>query len=257
MEFDSKRLSHAYITSGDTVNRLSMAVVCSARDDSDRPCMKCSHCDKTKRSIHPDIIIISRLEDKKEILIDQIREIKKDVYIKPNEAEQKVYIIHYADTMNQNAQNAFLQMLEEPPAHAVFILSTSNPASLLPTVRSRCVDLKTQTGSIGEFADDFEAMDSDVSTDADIKALASEFVAAVNDNLILAKLMFRLDKLNRLAFSSFIDYTRAQIVSALRADPHEKKLLSADEVLMKATEMLSLNVSAGHISGFLCASFIE
>jgi len=242
MTFDSNRLSHAYITDGETANELAMAALCSAPDK--KPCLSCIHCDKAKRGIHPDIIIISRIDDKREILIDQIRAIKKDVFIMPNEASKKVYIINDADTMNQNAQNAFLQMLEEPPAHAIFVLKAANPASLLPTVRSRCVDLKTHVETEPDLVSE------------ELKTLSFDFIAALDDNLKLSKCMLKLDKLSRLEFTSFNTITREQIVSSLRNDPHNKKLSDAERVLTKADEMLFLNVSAGHIAGFICASFI-
>ena len=154
MSFDSARLSHAYITDESFAGTIAMAVVCGARggacDNSNAdggnagPCESCAHCGKAARHIHPDISTIGRLDDKLIISVDQIRALRQDAYIIPNEAEQKAYIVTDADLMNINAQNAFLQILEEPPAHAVFILCTDNPAALLPTVRSRCVELKSQ-----------------------------------------------------------------------------------------------------------------
>jgi hypothetical protein len=77
---------------------------------------------------------------KKEITVDQIRELSMDAYILPNEADRKIYIIEEADRMNLNAQNAALKLLEEPPNGAVLLLCVMNPAALLPTVRSRCTE---------------------------------------------------------------------------------------------------------------------
>jgi len=151
MSFDSSRLSHAYITDESLANHIAMAVVCSARDAA-RPCKQCSHCDKASRSIHPDIIIIDkdrikeldketgREKVKPIVSVDIVRWLKRDVYVVPNDSMHKAYIVKDADTMNTSAQNAFLQMLEEPPKHAVFIICTDNPAALLQTVRSRCVE---------------------------------------------------------------------------------------------------------------------
>jgi len=245
MTFDSTRLSHAYITEGETANDLAMASLCSSLIGN-KPCRSCIHCDKVKRGIHPDIINISRLDDKREILIDQIRAIKKDVFIMPNEAEKKVYIVNDADTMNHNAQNAFLQMLEEPPAHAVFILKAANPALFLPTVLSRCVDLKTQPDTV-----------PDAENQAELQALCSDFTAALDDNLKLAKCMLKIEKLGRLEVSHFILLAKEQIVLSLHTDTHNKKLSDAERVLVKAEEMLRLNVSSGHIAGYICASFIQ
>jgi DNA polymerase III delta prime subunit len=250
------RLSHAYIVTGVIAESIAMAAVCSCRDGN-RPCEGCTHCEKAKRHIHPDITTVGRLADKREIVVDQIRELKQDVYIMPNEAGQKAYIVNEADTMNKNAQNAFLQILEEPPANAVFILNTANPAALLPTVRSRCVELKSRSA-----ADD---VTEHVSDRDGIEEITNDFITALTDgdNVKLVKCMFRLDKLDRLAFSDFINLAREKVVLSLKGDSKtgspdkQKTLVSADGVLIKAGDMLSLNVSAGHISGMICASLIR
>ena len=254
MSFNSGRLSHAYITDDSFADTLAMAVVCEARDTA-RPCGRCIHCDKASRHIHPDITVVGRLEDKHIVGVDQIRELKKDVFIVPNEAKQKAYIVNDADSMNVNAQNAFLQVLEEPPAHAVFILCTGNPAALLPTVRSRCVELKGSVEADGSGIDENEC--------SELEGLADEFIAALaGDNVKLMEVMFRLDKLDRFAFSGFIDSAREKLVVSLKEGSCSglqgdgKVLVHAETVLLKAGEMLDLNVSAGHIAGYICASLL-
>jgi len=216
--------------------------------------MKCIHCDKASRHIHPDIIEVKKLENKSIIGVDQIRELKQDVYVVPNDAMKKAYIVRDADSMNTNAQNAFLQILEEPPAHAVFILCTNNPAALLPTVRSRCVDLKTRTpGTTTEDTHEFD----------DLEEIVSNFIEALKSNNIkLMECMFHIDKLDRNAFRDFLTLSRNEIIRSLRKNSStashnaNKALINAENILIKAGEMLDLNVSPGHISGFICASLI-
>ena len=145
-----RQLSHAYIVSAPTqeacfsyAEKLAAAAVCSAVE---RPCGLCRNCRKADAGVHPDIRIVSRLVDdkgvvKKNLLVEQTRELLLDAYVLPNEAEGKAYIIRDADTMNPSAQNAALKLLEEPPRGVVFILCVTNAAALLPTVRSRCVEL--------------------------------------------------------------------------------------------------------------------
>jgi len=246
---DGNRLSHAYIVAGGLAGTLAMAAVCSSRDKA-RPCMGCTHCDKSSRHIHPDITVVGILPEKREILIEQIRELKKDVIVVPNQADRKAYIIKSADTMNVNAQNAFLQILEEPPAHAVFILSTENPAALLPTVRSRCVELKA-----GREPD---------TTDSSAAEIADEFFSALErGNAPLVAFMFRLDKLEKNVFSAFLAAAREQVAVKLRSavvsdNGVPPDILSRTErVLVRAGEMHDLNVSVGHISGMICASLLK
>jgi len=270
--FNTDRLSHAYITDDSFADRLAMAVVCSARDVN-RPCLICADCDKASRRIHPDIIEVKRLDNKLIISVDQIRELKQDVYIVPNEAMQKAYVVRDAEAMNTNAQNAFLQILEEPPGHAVFILCTESPAALLPTVRSRCVELKAlpadgfadggsgyAEGSADGGSDD--ASDGDAEND-ELEGLAGDFVdALVGDNVRLIECMFRIDKLDRFSMSQFLVLARGYVAAALRdglssGSSDSGALLVAESVLLKAEEMHALNVSAGHIAGYVCASVVS
>ena len=252
MSFDGSRLSHAYIASGGVVDTLAMAAVCSG--SGLRPCMECAHCKKSSRGIHPDIMVISKMDKKREILIEQVRELKKDVIVVPNEAAKKAYIINDAETMNDNAQNAFLRILEEPPSHAVFILKTDTPADLLPTVRSRCVELKTRI--------------EDTPPEAAIASISNEFFSAIRQGGVpLIEFMFRLEKLDKEQLSQFLTAARMQAAAELRMAGSEGKsgkrnvesweLLScAERVLAKAEEYLELNVNAGHISGLICATLL-
>jgi len=261
MSFNTSRLSHAYITDASFAGTLAMAVVCSARDSAGS-CKLCIHCDKALRSIHPDIIEIAQIDGKLIISVDQIRAIKQDAYILPNESMQKVYVVKDADSMNTNAQNAFLQILEEPPAHVVFVLCTDNPVALLPTVRSRCVELKSFSRK--DDADDVGGNgNGSVDDDIELNKLACNFVEALSSNNIkLMECMFCIDKLDRYAFRNFLSLARERLLFALREGSSNKdlntyeKLIHADSVLLKAGEMLELNVSAGHIAGFICASTI-
>jgi DNA polymerase-3 subunit delta' len=76
--------------------------------------------------------------------VDLIRQARSDIYIRPNEAEHKIYLFPRAQDMGIPSQNALLKVLEEPPSYGVFILLTDNPEKLLPTVRSRCTELALQ-----------------------------------------------------------------------------------------------------------------
>ena len=139
-------LSHAYLISGPNGSGkrtlaalLSAAMVCTGKGEA--PCGVCPGCKKALGGIHPDIIHVDFLEGKREILVEQVRQMRSDAWIRPNEGARKVYIIHSAQTMNPSAQNAILKLLEEGPAYAAFLLIANNPGGLLQTVRSRCEEL--------------------------------------------------------------------------------------------------------------------
>ncbi|MCL2201710.1 MAG: DNA polymerase III subunit [Oscillospiraceae bacterium] len=244
------RLSHAYITSPELASIVAMSAVCSS-GTGEKPCRECNNCKKAQKGIHPDIITVTKPEDKRDIIVDQIRALKKTAIEIPNDAGKKVYIVEDAGLMNINAQNAFLQLLEEPPGHAVFVLSTDTPAALLPTVRSRCVLLK--------------APPQEPKTDESASETAQMFFSAMErGNEELARFMFQLEKLDKINFEAFLASAQKQAVSQLRtigtvsnAGIPAAQLLKAYSALKEAAQMLDLNVSTGHIAGLLCATLIE
>lgn len=137
------RLSHAIVLSGDggltdAARFIAAAHVC---EGTDRPCLRCRHCRKVLEGIHPDISVIRDTEHR-ELTVDAVRALRQDVYIRPNEAARKVYIIADSRQLNERDQNVLLKIVEEGPPYAAFIFCTDSPAALLETVRSRCVLLK-------------------------------------------------------------------------------------------------------------------
>ena len=88
---------------------------------------------------HPDLITVTDPEHKN-IAVKIVRDIREDMFVRPNESDRKIYV--FAQSLADEGQNALLKVLEEPPAYGVFILLSENPESLLTTVRSRCTELK-------------------------------------------------------------------------------------------------------------------
>ncbi len=139
-------VSHFYLISGPegsgkkTLARLlSAAILCR---DSRRPCLACPPCRKVLEGNHPDFITVEDPEHKN-VAVKIVRQIREDVFIRPNESDYKIYL--FPQELGLEGQNALLKILEEPPAYGVFLLLTDNPEKLLPTVRSRCTELKMQS----------------------------------------------------------------------------------------------------------------
>lgn len=140
-----KRIPHAILLEGDkgtgrhTLMRfLSRAAVC---DGENSPCGECRGCHLAEIGTHPDITVTAPEDGKKNITVAQIRALRTEAYVKPHMADRRVFVIDRADSMNEQAQNAILKVLEEPPADIIFILIAESAAALLDTIISRCTVL--------------------------------------------------------------------------------------------------------------------
>ena len=136
-------LSHAVILSGEgdraaAARYLAAAYVCR---ESERPCLRCAACRKVLEDIHPDVRWIADTE-RRELPVETLRELRRDVYIRPNEGERKVYIFSDCGQLNERDQNVLLKIVEEGPPYAAFLFCTETSAALLETIRSRCVEWK-------------------------------------------------------------------------------------------------------------------
>lgn len=137
------RLHHAWIFAGEESETepislaFAQALNCE-RDDGDF-CGTCAACVEIAAGRHPDVHALKAVSKSRQILIPQIRELERGLYLKASRARVKVAILHTADRMNESAQNAFLKTLEEPPPRTLFLLLTEAPQQLRETVLSRCL----------------------------------------------------------------------------------------------------------------------
>nr|HID58885.1 DNA polymerase III subunit delta' [Desulfobacterales bacterium] len=118
-----------------TATVFAMALNCLSPDGAS-PCGSCRSCRKIGSGNHPDVIYLERKGAF--IRIDQVRELFREISFRPFEGKKRVVIITNAHTMNHEAANALLKVLEEPPAKTTFILTASQESDLLPTIVSRC-----------------------------------------------------------------------------------------------------------------------
>ncbi len=123
-----------------TALELAKAVNCLKLSDNFETCEKCLSCYKINKGCSPDLQLIEPL--KGVITIGQIRELQREVNLKPLESKRKIYIIEQAEKMTAEASNSLLKTIEEPPPYALIILICSNLEAILPTIISRCQLLK-------------------------------------------------------------------------------------------------------------------
>ena len=248
--FNSERLSHAYIISGAGDEKENVAMACASAAlcvGAEPPCGVCRHCRKVMDGTHPDVSIIEPEKDKSEIYVAQIRQLRADAVVLPNEAERKVYIIRRAETMNPPAQNALLKVLEEPPSYCSFVLLTENSGALLQTVRSRCVEVRV--------TDDRETDDG-----GEGEELLNVLMGGDRESKL--RECFGMEKLSRPEFRKLMDGLRAAASKRLRSaaaagkDDDAARLIKLLGILDEIDVYSVYNVGVGHTVGLILAQMI-
>ena len=249
-------LSHAYILSGPAgsgrhtlAGQLAAAMLCTG--SGEKPCGRCADCLKTAKGIHPDVSVITGPEAGKPIAVDQVRALRADAYIRPNEGIRKVYLLEGADRMNAPAQNAMLKLLEEGPPYAAFLLIAENAGGLLRTVRSRCEELVLTTAG--------EPVSGE--GDQERRALAGKVAAALEhagEPELLETAAAVLDvKRGREELAALLDELADQLAGRAGSGGDRRRLLRAAELVRKLRGAAVLNVNGGQIAGWLCAGMFE
>jgi DNA polymerase-3 subunit delta' len=116
---------------------LAARILC-AEPECDDACERCAQCIRVAAGTHPDLKVVVRDEERRDIRIEQVRETTRWLTLRPLMAAHKVALIDGAHCLSEPAQNAILKTLEEPPPNSTLILTAPAAALLLPTVRSRC-----------------------------------------------------------------------------------------------------------------------
>lgn len=290
--FSGGRVGHGYLLCGPegsgkhTLARiLAAAMQCTG---SEVPCGVCEGCRKAFAGVHPDIITVDD-PDHKSMTVDPIRAARSDMFIRPNEGKRKVYIIPRGQDMNENAQNALLKILEEPPDYGVFLILSVNAGRLLPTVRSRCAELQLGPVPEAEALPILRARCPDTPDDAlraactraggfigqALAALAAEpdpfpaqFAAAyaARDRMALLRLLVPMEKQKREQLTDALSRLLSCVCSALGARsgfPSDDgarqlaasrtgaELLQAAHDLQSAIDALAANAAPGAVAGWL------
>ena len=140
----AERLASAYLLTGPpgvgkrlVADAFAARILCTAPVAGDA-CQACAQCTCVAAGTHPDLRTVERDEERRDIRIEQVRELARWLALQPLMAQRKVAIIDAAHCLSEPAQNALLKTLEEPPPSAVLLLTATSAALLLPTVRSRC-----------------------------------------------------------------------------------------------------------------------
>lgn len=256
------RLSHAIVLSGtgdltDAARFIAAAHVC---EGTDRPCLRCRHCRKVLEGIHPDVSVIRDTEHR-ELTVDAVRELRQDVYIRPNEAARKVYIIADSRQLNERDQNVLLKIVEEGPAYAAFLFCAETAAALLPTVRSRCVEWKV--------AGQPETPEMEQARGLCRVLAQGKTLPAAQWLVSLENRRIKREQLQELLQDAWLLTAQALLLQAGKPKdgtlPEEAELLSRSlssrrleglsALLRQYSAECAYNVGAGHVLGALCAQW--
>lgn len=239
--------------------------------------------DKAERGSHPDIFVLEPAQDKKLISVEQVRNMRADVFVKPTEALRKIYIINGMELMNDAGQNSLLTILEQPPEHAVFILLSQSKEKVLPTVISRCavfeMEYVDETEGAQYLAKELPHVDKSRLRTAMRAAqgniaLAKEFVssetfaksenacaiimrAAANKNIYrIVSILARPDKAAMLDFLPILTmYIRDILMYRTTGD--ESKLVFKDSVLKNISEFDKISTNRLYESAIECQKTID
>ena len=189
---DTGRFPHAFLITGEegcgkktAAKYLGAALLCTEKKG---PCLKCASCRKVQEMIHPDLKFLTP-DESGFYKVGDIRALRSDVVVKPNEAIRKVYIIDKADKMNINAANSLLKCLEEPPAGVVFVLLADDEKKIIETIVSRTVRFRVSPLSEEVFVSEFGERGHELFVISGgnlgrARAIASESEASVMDDAV-------------------------------------------------------------------------
>lgn len=144
--FADGRSPHAVLIDGGTekereaLSRLTAKMlVCEKQNIT--PCGMCENCRKADENIHPDIITVTKPEDRKAFVKADVKKVVAEAHLTPNDSFKKVYILSEIHQMNEECQNLLLKILEEPPVYTAFVLTSQSANAVIGTVLSRVVRL--------------------------------------------------------------------------------------------------------------------
>lgn len=254
-------LAHALLFTG-SGDRMAAALFAAAAfqctGKHTRPCGACAGCRKVREGIHPDVTVVQDTEHKN-IAVDVIRQVRADAYIRPNEGGRKVYLFPDCAILTETDQNVLLKVVEEGPPYAAFLFCAENPAAVLPTLRSRCVELKLRPAGEAErtLSEDAQALcraiggkkrgsvaevlvrlEKSKCTREGLQTLLEETYGAFAAALLAQYGRPETGNMGKTAASLAKNLTRAQIMGTI-------------EILQNYRQQCQYNVSAGQTLGAL------
>ena len=254
------RLSHAVILTGEgdkvqAARYIAAAHLCRA--DSGRPCLQCNACRKVLDRIHPDVTEVQDSE-RKELPVETIRALRQDAYIRPNEGERKVYLFTDCAQLNERDQNVLLKIVEEGPPYAAFVFCADAVHALLPTIRSRCVELRMDAPPLDAQEGEAAAELCRVIARREPLALTAHLTALENRRLKREQLLPMVEGAWQISADALLSRCGkpgacGEAADMLRRAFDRRQLQKLTDLFRRYCDECQYNVGVGHVLGALGA----
>ena len=257
------QLSHAVILTGEGDKPSAARFIAAAhlcRGEGERPCLRCNACRKVMEGIHPDVTEV-RDADRKELAVDTVRALRQDAYIRPNEGERKVYLFTDCAQLNERDQNVLLKIVEEGPPYAAFVFCADTLHALLPTIRSRCVELRLDGGEETPGEDEAAAALCRILAKKDALALTGHLTALENRRVKREQLLAMTEGAWQITAEALLAKCGkpggcGDAAQALCRAFDRRQLQALTALFRRYAGECQYNVGAGHVLGALNAELI-
>ena len=258
------RLSHAVILTGEgdkvqAARYIAAAHLCRA--DSGRPCLQCNACRKVLDRIHPDVTEVQDSE-RKELPVETIRALRQDAYIRPNEGERKVYLFTDCAQLNERDQNVLLKIVEEGPPYAAFVFCADAVHALLPTIRSRCVELRMDAPPLDAEEGEAAAELCRVIARREPLALTAHLTALENRRFKREQLLPMVEGAWQISADALLSRCGkpgacGEAADMLRRVFDRRQLQALTDLFRRYCDECQYNVGVGHVLGALGAELAQ
>ena len=258
------RLSHAVILTGEgdkvqAARYIAAAHLCRA--DSGRPCLQCNACRKVLDRIHPDVTEVQDNE-RKELPVETIRALRQDAYIRPNEGERKVYLFTDCAQLNERDQNVLLKIVEEGPPYAAFVFCADAVHALLPTICSRCVELRMDAPPLDAEEGEAAAELCRVIARREPLALTAHLTTLENRRLKREQLLPMVEGAWQISADALLSRCGkpgacGEAADMLRRAFDRRQLQALTDLFRRYCDECQYNVGVGHVLGALGAALVK
>ncbi|ULH14588.1 DNA polymerase III subunit gamma/tau [Deinococcus sp. KNUC1210] len=246
------RVGHAYLFSGPrgvgkTTTARLIAMTANCTTPGIKPCGECESCLSVRAGNHPDVLEIDAASNNS---VDDVRELREKVGLSAMRGGKKIYILDEAHMMSRAAFNALLKTLEEPPSHVIFILATTEPEKIIPTILSRCQHYRFRRLTPQEVAGKLAGIAATEGVQAEPEAL--NLIGRLADGA-----MRDGESLLERMLAAGQDVTRAGVEAALGLPPGEQMRNMAGALVQNDAATLLEGAASLYRAGYAARTVVE